>query len=96
LPKLLELLAQDHDIIILDGPPILGLADAVLLGRCVEAVLVVVEANRAHSSEVEAALARMKQENLIGGVITKFDAKSAGVRYGAYDYYTYGNAVALT
>jgi len=25
-------------------------------------------------------------------VITKFDAKSAGVRYGGHEYYTYGQA----
>ena len=28
----------------------------------------------------------------IGGVITKFDAKSAGVRYVSYDYSTYKNS----
>ena len=31
-----------------------------------------------------------RRANIIGGIITKFDAKSAGVRYGGHDYYTYG------
>lgn len=82
-------LAEDHDIVIVDGPPVMGLADAVLLARSVDSVLVVVEANRTHLSEVDVAISRLPQSNVIGGVITKFDPKSAGVRYGGYDYYTY-------
>ena len=88
----LDGLLENHDIVIVDGPPIMGLADAVLLARAVEAVLVVVEANRTLSSEVDVAISRLPQNNIIGGVITKFDAKSAGVRYGGHDYYTYGLA----
>ena len=85
-------LLDNHDIVIIDGPPIMGMADAVLLARSVEAVLVVVEANRTLTSEVDVAVSRLPQNNIIGGVITKFDAKSAGVRYGGNDYYTYGRA----
>ena len=88
----LDGLLETHDIVIVDGPPIMGLADAVLLARNVEAVLVVVEANRTLSSEIDVAISRLPQNNIIGGVITKFDAKSAGVRYGGHDYYTYGQA----
>ena len=69
-----------------DGSP----SRAVLLARSVEAVLVVVEANRTLSSEIDVAVSRLPQNNIIGAVITKFDAKSAGVRYGGHDYYTYG------
>jgi len=82
-------LASGHDIVIVDGPPIMGLADAVLLARSVEAVLVVVEANRTLSSELDLAVSRLPPNNVLGGVITKFDPKSAGVRYGGHDYYTY-------
>ena len=70
----------------------MGLADAVLLAHSVEAVLVVVEANRTLSSQVDVAISRLPQSNVIGGVITKFDPKSAGVHYGGYDYYTYSGA----
>lgn len=91
LQTVLDRLSQEHDIVIVDGPPIMGLADAVLLARSVEAVLVVVEANRTLSSELDVAVSRLPHANVIGGVITKFDPKSAGVRYGGYDYYTYGS-----
>jgi len=82
-------LAADHDIVIIDGPPVMGLADAVLLARSVDSILVVVEANRTHVNELDLALSRLPQSTILGGVITKFDAKAAGVRYGSYDYYTY-------
>lgn len=89
LKEALERLASDHDIVIVDGPPIMGLADAVLLARSVEAVLVVVEANRTLASSLDLAVSRLPQDNIVGGVITKFDPKSAGVNYGGCDYYTY-------
>jgi capsular exopolysaccharide synthesis family protein len=82
-------LAKTYDIVIIDGPPILGLADAVLLARSVESVVLVVEANRTHSSELDLAISRLPRDNLIGAVITKFDAKVAGVRYGGSEYYVY-------
>jgi capsular exopolysaccharide synthesis family protein len=82
-------LAENHDVVIIDGPPVMGLADAVLLARSVESVVVVVEANRTHVGDLDLALSRLPQSNIIGGVITKFDAKAAGVRYGSYNYYTY-------
>ena len=89
IKQVFDRLASKHDIVIIDGPPIMGLADSVLLARSVEAVLVVVEANRTHISEVDMAVSRLSKSNVIGGVITKFDAKSAGVRYGDYEYYSY-------
>jgi capsular exopolysaccharide synthesis family protein len=91
LKAVLDQLSQDHDIVIIDGPPVMGLADSVLLARSVDAVLVVVEANRTHTSELDLAVSRLPGSNVIGGVITKFDPKTAGVRYGGYDYYNYAD-----
>jgi len=82
-------LAAQHDIVIVDGPPVMGLADAVLLARSVDAVLVVTEANRTLLTQLNVALSRLPGSNIIGGIITKFDAKAAGVHYGDYNYYSY-------
>lgn len=92
LKAVFDKLAGAYDIVIVDGPPILGLADAVLLARSVEAVVLVVEANRTHSSELDMAVSRLPGSNVIGGVITKFNAKVAGVRYGGNEYYTYSQS----
>jgi capsular exopolysaccharide synthesis family protein len=82
-------LSTEYDIIVIDGPPVMGLADAVLLARSVESILVVVEANRIHWSQVDLALSRLPANAIIGSVITKFNAKTAGVRYGGTEYYAY-------
>ena len=89
IKAVIDRLAADHDIVIIDGPPIMGLADAVLLARNVEAVLVVVEANKTLASELDVAVSRLPQHTIMGGILTKFDPKSAGVNYGGYDYYNY-------
>lgn len=89
MQEALRQLSEKYDTVIIDGPPILGLADAVLLARSVESVLVVVEANRSHRSEIEIALSRLPGSGIIGTVVTKFNPKSAGVRYGGTDYYSY-------
>ena len=89
MQETLRQLADKYDTVIIDGPPILGLADAVLLARSVESVLVVVEANRLHRSEIEIALSRLPGSGIIGTVVTKFNPKSAGVRYGGTNYYSY-------
>lgn len=87
--QLLAELSDSYDIVIIDGPPIIGLADAVMLADHVEAVVMVVEANRIHSSQFGQAMSRLPARQNVGGVITKFDAKSAGVGYGNEIYYTY-------
>ncbi|MEO6360337.1 MAG: polysaccharide biosynthesis tyrosine autokinase [Sphingomicrobium sp.] len=89
MSSVLERLGAEHDVVVIDGPPILGLADAVLLGRSVTAILLVAEANRTDLSQLEMALARLGMGNVVGGIITKFDPKAAGVSYGRMDYYAY-------
>jgi capsular exopolysaccharide synthesis family protein len=87
--SILDQLSREYDIMIIDGPPVMGLADAVLLARRVEAVLVVVEANRISIGQLDLALSRLPASSVIGAVITKFNAKGAGVSYGGAAYYKY-------
>jgi hypothetical protein len=55
----------------------------------VDSVLLVVEANRLHWTQVDNALSRLPDDRIIGAVVTKFDARAAGVPYGGTDYYSY-------
>lgn len=89
----LERHRAQYDVIILDSSPILGIADAPLLSRFVDAVLVVVEANDATVGSVRAAIRRLQDANanIVGAVLTKFKALQAGEGYNyQYGYYTYG------
>lgn len=94
-PRLLDLLREAQarfDIVILDGPPIIGLADAPILAARAAATLIVVESAVARRSVVRMAIRRLFQAraNILGAVLTKFDAQTAGYGYG----YGYGYAYA--
>ena len=92
LSVLIERLLDNYDHIIIDSPPVMGLADAPLIAGRVEGVVYVVESHGIRSSMVKTALARLASANahIIGGVLTKFDARKAHYGYG-YEYgYGYG------
>lgn len=91
LMSLLTVSLDVFDLVVLDGPPVLGLADAVLLSNAAEATIFVVGAGLARRTSVSGALKRLEHSKspIIGTVLTKFDAKSAGYGYG-YGYGSYG------
>lgn len=80
------------DHVIIDGPPILGLADAPLLARAVEATVLVVESGRTRATQARHAIERLLavRGNVIGAVLTKFDMRNAGYGYGYGYNYSYG------
>lgn len=88
--------AQPHyDVIVLDTAPIMGLADAPLIARQVQTVLLIVEANRAHNGQAKAAVRRLNDvgAKIAGVVLTKFDHRIAGYNYDYhYKYYHYDSA----
>ncbi|MGE5720862.1 MAG: GumC family protein [Sphingomonadales bacterium] len=91
-PMLIERLRDRFDHIIVDSPPVIGLADSPLVAAAVESVIFVVEARSIQAGTVRVALDRLKMAhvNILGGVLTKFEAKRAHFGYG-YDYgYGYG------
>lgn len=90
LSLLLERLLEDYDHVVVDSPPVMGLADAPLIASRVEGVIYVVESHGIRSSMVRTALGRLinSNANIIGGVLTKFEVRKA--KYG-YEYgYGYG------
>ncbi|HEX7073142.1 MAG TPA: polysaccharide biosynthesis tyrosine autokinase [Hyphomicrobiaceae bacterium] len=99
-PRVLSLLSiglEVFDLIVLDGPPVMGLADAQLLSSSAAATVFVVGAGQARTGVIRGALKRLQLARgvLVGAVLTKFDAKQAGYGYGyGYGYggydYTYG------
>ncbi len=94
LERLMKECTSEYDHVIIDSPPILGLADAPLLVRAVEGCLLIVEtkgvAVRAIRSSIERL--RMAHGNIFGAVLTKMqyrDSYGYGLGYG-YGY-TYGD-----
>ncbi|MGE0765708.1 MAG: GumC family protein [Hyphomicrobiaceae bacterium] len=85
--SLISLGLEIYDLIIFDSPPMLGLADAQLLGAAASATVFVVGAGDARRSILRGALRRlqMARAQTIGLVLTKFDAGTSGYGYG-YGY----------
>lgn len=87
-----------YDVVIVDGPPIIGLADAPLLAGATQGTLMVVSANITRKRTLRVAVRRMTvvRVNIIGMVLNKFDRREAGYGYGYgygysdYEYYGYG------
>ncbi|MFL6863161.1 MAG: polysaccharide biosynthesis tyrosine autokinase, partial [Allosphingosinicella sp.] len=84
-----------YDMVIVDGPPVLGLADAPLLGGVCRATLLVIESGKTRTKAASDAIARLRAAgaNIVGAVLTKFQARSHGYGYGygyGYEPYRYG------
>lgn len=92
--ELTESIRRIYDLVLIDGPPVMGLADAPILSTSVEGVVFVIEANRSHRGQAKAALRRLKdaRANIVGLILTKFDARAIGYGYNyGYGYgYVYG------
>ncbi|HEY5805586.1 MAG TPA: polysaccharide biosynthesis tyrosine autokinase [Lysobacter sp.] len=93
LPKLLAQLQERFDLVVLDGPPVLGLADVPLLANLAESTIVVASADDTRKDALRVALQRLKaaRARVIGAVLTRFDLKRTGEGYG-HTYYAYGGA----
>ena len=94
-PKLGELMdlleAQGAQYIIIDGPPVLGLADAIVLGNQVPSMLYVAQASQTRKSHIKDAFRRLRGAGIVprGVVLTKTTAQNTA--YYTYDnYYGYG------
>ena len=93
LATLIAEMKKHFDYIIIDAPPLLGLADAPLIGSQVEGVVFVVQAHSSQKNMAQIAISRLRAANvsILGVVLTKFDLRKADYGY-SYSYgYSYGN-----
>lgn len=92
LAVLIDRLLERFDHVVIDSPPVMGLADAPLIAGRVEGVVYAVESHHIRSALVKTALTRLRgaHARIFGAVLTKFETKKASYGYG-YEYgYGYG------
>lgn len=91
---LLRLAAASFDQVIIDGPPVLGIADAAILANLAGGTLLVVEAGSTRLGYARGVLKRLNaaRARVLGVVLTKLDPRQGGTSYGYgdYGYYAYG------
>ena len=88
--ELIKRLGQDGRTVILDSPPVLAVADAAILARWVDGVLLVVRAGstrRQVASQAKEALTKVGA-NLLGVVLNDVPASGRGYYYYHYYYYS--------
>jgi capsular exopolysaccharide synthesis family protein len=83
----LEQAAVRYDLVIVDCPPLLGLADVPSIVGLVDGVLMVVGAGATRMGAARASLKRLAgaRANVLGAVLVKFDARAVAYGYG-YEY----------
>ena len=97
LVSLLMIAAQKYDQIIIDGPPVLGIADAPILANAAGGTLLIVRSGSSKISSAQAAIKRLRvtRARLIGCLLTQYDAKASGAGYEYEGYYSYGGSQKL-
>ena len=93
MKQLIEYLRTKYDIIIIDTPPVLALADAAILSRYADSVLLVVAAGVVDYTSLELSIKNltMVNANLIGVVMNNIKVGDRGSYYYRYSYgYSYG------
>ncbi len=97
---ILEQAGAMFDYVVVDGPPVLGLADAPLLSFHCEGTVMVIESGAIRRGAALNAVKRLRAADarITGGVLTKFSATKSGYGYGyGYGYgddqYTYREGI---
>ena len=86
LRKIIAEASEQFDLVIIDAPPTLGLADAPLLAAAAGNTAFVIEAGRTRTRAVIDALNRLETigTHVLGVILTKANAQ--GIGYGGYGY----------
>jgi succinoglycan biosynthesis transport protein ExoP len=95
--RMLDLLVQGEerfDLVIVDSPPVLGLADSLILANMSRTTVMVVDAGVTRRDAIAGSLRRLRgaQANILGALLTKYGQGSSGYGYDynySYNYYGY-------
>jgi len=91
LHDILQLIRAEFDFVLLDGPPLLGLADARLLGKRADGVILVCRAGRTQGEELNEAWSLLRDDgaNVLGTILNGYDLRTeCPSRYSSYLGYT--------
>ncbi len=86
--QLLEKLKTMYTYIVLDGPPVLAVSDAIVVGHLVDSVIIAVKAESTKTQMTQETINRLRKGNVqvTGTVLTQVDAKRMEA-YGSHYYY---------
>jgi len=98
--ELMSLVSERFDFVIIDGPPVIGLADAIVLSKLALSTIIVATVGYTRYGNLDGAIKRLHtaNTNIVGAVVNRFDQTRRRYGYGygygyRYDYhysYDYG------
>lgn len=90
--NLIDTLADNYDVILLDLPPIGKVSDALVVSRCADGLVIVVRNDYTNASELDYTLRQCElvDAKVLGFVYNGSGAKSKKYRYGYGNKYAYG------
>jgi capsular exopolysaccharide synthesis family protein len=93
--ELLQRMRQTYDIILLDSPPFLPVADVAVLSEYVHAIIVVARYHRTDKRHLKGVAMRFNstKTKVLGVVINHVSVREKDYYYHQYYYYGYGDAV---
>jgi succinoglycan biosynthesis transport protein ExoP len=89
MPRLLERLRKEFDMVMIDAPPLIHLADARVLGRNADGVILVIRAGQTTTESALFASQRFAEDGtrVLGTILNNWDPKSSQ----SYRYQEYGD-----
>jgi capsular exopolysaccharide synthesis family protein len=86
--QLLERLKREFDVVLIDCPPMLHLADARVLGRLSDGVILVIRAGRTSQEAAVSAMQRFNEDGtrVLGTILNDWNPKTASYT-GGYEYH---------
>jgi len=90
---MLEYLKESCDHIIIDSPPLIGFADALVLSRLVDGTVLVVRSEQTPRPSARHAMDLLRQVGgrILGVVVNDVQVERGSYYYGKYSYYQYYN-----
>lgn len=95
-PRIKQIIAEaagQFDLVIIDGPPVLGLADASLLASACRNVMLVVESGKTRTRAARESLERIEVSgaHVVGATLTKSAEEASHYGYRLYQYNAVGD-----
>lgn len=89
----LEVLSAGFDVVIIDSPPILGLADSIVLSTLTDGVILVAQAKRTKRKQLKLAVELLREvdAHFIGVVLNRASSKRDQFTYYYYQSHEYQN-----
>ena len=91
LSMLMAMATEQFDLVVVDGPPVMGLADAHLLSKATDATVFATHAGKTPKHAIRGALKRLQSGrcNVIGAILTHYQPRNESQ---SYEYgYSYGS-----